>query len=85
MEETTGYNGWKNKGTWNVALWINNDEPLYRAAVVYMVKYPKSKNPYGNFIRSMGMKDERTPDGFKYLSTRLCYTELNDMMRELIS
>lgn len=24
------YQGWKNYETWNVSLWVNNDEPMYR-------------------------------------------------------
>ena len=28
MPNTT-YNGWKNYETWNVALWLKNDYPLY--------------------------------------------------------
>ena len=27
------YQGWKNRGTWNVALYISNEYPLYRAAL----------------------------------------------------
>ena len=26
------YNGWKNWATWNVALWLANDEGLYKMA-----------------------------------------------------
>lgn len=25
------YNGYPNRATWNVSLWLNNDEPTYRA------------------------------------------------------
>ena len=28
----TTYNGWENYETWNVALWINNEEGLYELA-----------------------------------------------------
>ncbi len=28
----TTYNGYKNRQTWNVVLWLMNDEGLYRAA-----------------------------------------------------
>ena len=61
------YNGHKNWNHWNVSLWINNDEPLYREARA--------------FIRKFGNRDEaakrlhqvwsdcgitKTPDGAPY-------------------
>ena len=75
------YEGWWNRATWNVALWISNDEPLYRAACDFMKRYT-GKHPYWNFIMDMGLRDQRTPDGFKWNGTALRYQELNDMMRE---
>ena len=76
------YNGWANRATWNVALWIGNDEPLYRAAVEFMRSY-KGRAPYGAFIKQMGLEHDRTPDGTKWYSNVLNYKELNDMMKEL--
>jgi hypothetical protein len=82
MSNNTTYEGWKNRGTWSVSLWINNEEPLYRAACDFMRSY-KGRRPYAAFIHSQGMADERNGDNFKWLSTRLCYRELNEMMRDL--
>jgi hypothetical protein len=31
MQDEQGYNGWKNYPTWNVNLWLSNDEGLYNA------------------------------------------------------
>lgn len=80
-----GYNGWKNRSTWNVVLWINNDEGLYRAASSFMQgKGKTSKKPYVSFIDHAGLRNDKTGDGIKYISSLLDYDELNDMMREMI-
>jgi hypothetical protein len=80
---TKTYEGWANRQTWNVALWINNDYALYTAAVNYVKKMPFSKGLYRGFIVSLGMENDRTPDRIAYLSTRLNYKELDVMMEEL--
>lgn len=81
MNTKNTYNGWKNRQTWNCALWIENDEPLYHAAVSFMKTY-KGKAPYKNFIHHISAQDERTPDNIKWLSDALDYNALNEMMQE---
>jgi uncharacterized protein (DUF1810 family) len=77
------YNGWKNRETWNVALWISNDEPLYRAAVAF-ARSSKSRAPYRHFIECE-IASPTTPDGVSWTSRKLDYRRLNEFMRELVS
>ena len=58
MENTT-YNGWKNWATWNVALWLGNDEGLYKIAR-RCVRYAD----LADRLEEMGTF--RTPDGASY-------------------
>lgn len=58
------YNGHKSYNAWNVALWINNDESLYRLAM-HCVKSTRTKAAAAAlFLREVGTS--RTPDGGKY-------------------
>lgn len=75
------YNGWNNRGTWNVALWINNDESIYKGAVEFMKDY-KGKQPYVDFLESCGLDTQKTPDGFEYVNEERDYEALNKMMME---
>jgi hypothetical protein len=69
------YNGWTNWETWNVALWIGNDEGLYREA--------RKCYSYLNFVERMGFASSTTPDGAKYASPELDLAELDEMIDEL--
>jgi hypothetical protein len=84
---STEYNGWKNRQTWNVALWIGNDEPLYNEAVAY-VRRARAKGrrvSYSTFVISAGLVGERTPDGISYTGARLDRAALSEMLRELLA
>ena len=69
------YNGWTNWETWNVALWVQNDEGFYREA--------RRSYSYPNFVERMGFASSATPDGAKYDSPELDIAELNEMIDEL--
>ena len=70
------YNGWKNRETWEVSMLINNDEPLYRAAVEMMRKYT-GRTPFKDFVRQYEIL------GDKFTNKNLSIAELNFMMWEL--
>ena len=78
------YEGWKNYETWNCALWINNDYPLYISARLFMKDYRGAK-PYRDWVRVAGLENQQTKDGCKWISDKLSYSELNDMMQALNS
>lgn len=78
------YNGWKNRQTWNVALWIGNDEGLYNAAVAFVKRSKRQKGIYVRFIKAMGLEHDRTPDNIAWLGSRLDYKALSEMMVELV-
>lgn len=72
----TTYNGWRNYQTWNVALWIGNDEGLYGLARE-CGKYA----PLAEALRDMGLVE--TPDQVAYNDSGLDIEALDAMVREL--
>jgi len=67
------YNGHRSWNSWNIALWIGNDEPLYRFAIdclrrpTLKGRKPTLKQATIRFMRDMG--GSRTPDGAIYNTT----------------
>ena len=78
-ERKGGYNGWKNYATWNVALWIGNDEGLYRMALKYAKQGYKA---FAEMLREDAGLTE-TLDGVAYNDSGLDIRALDRMMKEL--
>jgi hypothetical protein len=72
--QTETYNGWANYETWNVSLWIQNDEFLYNIARRY--------DDYSKFVNRFGPRFI-TPDGVSFTDPKLDIDELNEMLAEL--
>jgi hypothetical protein len=72
------YNGWSNYETWNVSLWIQNDEGLYHLAL--------EAGDYETFVdalEAVTFNDRSTPDGVKWNSPKVNRIEINEMLKDL--
>ena len=69
------YNGWHDWTTWNVALWINNEETIYNIA--------KDCNDYIDFLFEMQAMCGfySTPDGADNGEANL--EEMNELIKEI--
>ena len=75
MSKNTTYNGWSNYQTWNVALWINNDEELYNMAL--------ECRDYAEFVESMrDHGSTETPDRVAWNDSGINYAELGELFEE---
>lgn len=75
---TQTYNGWANYETWNVSLWLQNDENLYYIARVY------AEHGYKSLAHTLtGLYPFGTDDGVAWNDPNLAIAELNEMLNEL--
>ncbi len=81
------YNGWANYETWNVALWIGNDEGLY-----HMARDCRNYVQFVEMMRELGDEcgdktgiSRETPDGVAWNDSGLDIDELDTMINEMNS
>lgn len=85
MTEQT-YNGWKNYETWNVTLWLQNDEAMYKLACQYVktAKHCKIKNIYDSMIPALEINfSQITPDGVRWMNPTIDTAAVDRMLAEL--
>ncbi len=84
MPDTT-YNGWANYQTWNVMLWMDNEESAYREyrEVASRLK-SKGRRLGGVAAKSICERcfGDATPDGVKFESSRIRWGAIASAMRE---
>jgi len=74
--------------TWNVALWVANDEALYKKACEYVIFIRENGAekvtylPFGAFLTVFVGKT--TGDGVEWLDTELDLQALNEWLEELV-
>jgi len=72
----TTFNGWANYETWNVALWLGNDENLYEVAQRY--------DSYDRLIPRLEYQfGQMTPDGVRWMDGKIDTAELDEMLSDL--
>ncbi len=75
------YNGWANYETWNVALWMQNNQFLYNTAVACVEYKNDDETAYEKFIRNMhNVEKFTTNDGVRWDDEKINHDEINEMM-----
>ena len=75
------YNGWANRATWNVSLWLNNDESMYREMQKFARRFNVNAELAETLVRQNVWPIE-TPDGDKLSDVK--WSEIARMMKKSV-
>ena len=74
------YNGWTNRPTWNVMLWLDNEQAYYNAYTAHRRQHgPYTATTARRFVRRL-WPDGKTPDGDSL--TRVNWAEIAAALNE---
>jgi hypothetical protein len=84
MARNEEYNGWANYETWNVALYLDNDQSDYLAVCEYVRDTLNSTDDltYDGLIEYLGIADQATPDGIAWNYFRIDRHEMFEWLME---
>lgn len=88
-DDSKGYNGFRNYATWNVALWIANDEDLYglAQASAHTDIEAGTRPRYQHFVDTLLFDPGQyalTGDGVRWNDPDLDIAALDEMLAELV-
>jgi hypothetical protein len=91
MNNDNDYNGWANYETWNVTLWIGNDEGLYNFVVDGLTSLLEAHDYSWCDIPECEIRElvrdafgsNKTPDGVSVLHPDLDWSEISDFLLEM--
>ncbi len=79
---TKTYNGWPNYETWNVMLWLDNDEGMYR----FYRSQARQMKVLADNAREIALQafgTGKTPDGVDLFSSKIRWGKIAQAMREV--
>jgi len=83
--ERKEYNGWVNRATWNVALWLDNDEGLYGGMQAFMKHHKGDVTPEDAKRFCVGIfENQKTPDGIDLKKDDVEWKDIAEVIQESI-
>ena len=75
------YNGWANYETWNINLWLANDECLY-TGILELTNGKKIKTIKDTKEKVSALFGEKTPDGVSLKDKKIKWSEIKEAINE---
>jgi hypothetical protein len=84
MASDKTYNGWPNYATWNVMLWMDNEEGAYRLYREKVQRYKDKERHFGGFAARRACEEafgSETGDGISFTNSRIRWGKIAEAMR----